>query len=69
MMTDDKPKNITGQKKQMTDEQIASGLRGLEKMNKEAMTKAKRDHLQTSIKSLKVVQQLRALKKAKDKGE
>lgn len=68
MMTEDKPKNTTGRSKRMTDEQLAAGLEGLQKMNKEAMPKAKRDHLQTSIKSLKVLQQLRALQKEKEKG-
>ena len=59
-MTDEKPK------KRMTDEQLASGLRGLQEMNKEAIPKEKRDHLINSIKSLKVIQQLRARRKAKD---
>lgn len=47
-------------RKLMTDEQLASGLRGLREMAREAMPKERRERLMGTIQALKALQKVRA---------
>lgn len=47
----------------MTEKQISVGLAALQEMSQEAMPKEQREHLTSSIKSLKALQKIRAYQK------